>query len=62
MSEHRHYWTEAEDDRWACTDCDETCASCIECKRWTDGALLICQRCVTCRCETVSDTDQEEHE
>ena len=46
MSDCRHYWTEADNDRWACTDCDETCASCIECRKWTDSSLLICQRCV----------------
>lgn len=47
MSEtHRHYWTPTDDGRYACTDCAETCAECIECLRWTGNSLLICERCV----------------
>lgn len=42
----RHYWTETEDGRWACADCAETCAACMQCQRWTGGSLLICDRCV----------------
>lgn len=41
----RHYWIPTEDDRWACTDCADTCAACIECRRWTGNALLICDGC-----------------
>ena len=43
---HRHYWTPTDDGRYACTDCAETCAECIECLRWTGNSLLICERCV----------------
>lgn len=47
MSEtHRHYWTPTDDGRYACTDCAETCAECIECLRWSGSSLLICERCV----------------
>lgn len=47
MSEtHRHYWTPTDDGRYACTDCAETCAECIECLRWSGNSLLICERCV----------------
>lgn len=45
--QHRHFWQPTDEPgRYACTDCEETCASCIECRKWTDSSLLICQRCV----------------
>lgn len=46
MSECAHYWTEVERG-WQCSECAATCASCIECHRWTGGSLLICDPCVT---------------
>ena len=45
--QHRHFWQPTnEPDQYACTDCEETCAECIECLRWTGNSLLICERCV----------------
>lgn len=45
MSEHRHTWQRAEGG-YACEECTATCEACIECARWTDSSLLICQRCI----------------
>ena len=45
--QHRHFWQPTDEPgRYACTDCEETCAECIECLRWTGNSLLICERCV----------------
>lgn len=45
--QHRHFWQPTDEPgRYACTDCGETCESCIECGRWTGNSLVICERCV----------------
>lgn len=44
--QHRHFWEASEEGRYACTECPETSEACVECSRWTDGSLLICERCV----------------
>ena len=46
---HAHEWVRVEDAEgiraWACTDCDETSATCGTCHRASGSSLLLCASC-----------------